>query len=339
MCKLYAVVEIENKKNAELFTRAALPIITKTDNHGLGIMRLGERGVHIQRWLDLPAVVRKNKSKVLMKYEKALKHQANEEGNRSNKLYAIAVHGRFATCAKTLANTHPFYRNGTALMHNGIISNAEKYDKPLSTCDSEALLTQYLQHEVRANNIRLTDALKDVSGYYATIVFNDNGIIDIWRDETASLYIAHVKGVGVVIATTKEIITGAARKCKAYITGIDEMLPWTTIRWHNGVNPRIGTFENGKPYQLTHYTSAASVVDDEYKKWWQKQDGTGSIDDVPGYQPREWSKTERWKDYDKGSGAPDVVDASEGQGHNWPEGGDSDEDLEAKFLAHLQKGK
>ena len=78
----------------------------------------------------------------------------------------------------------------------------------------KALLSQYIEHDVNKTNNRLTDALDGVGGYYAAIVFNDNGVIDIFKDDTASLFLAHVRDVGVIIATTEEIITTTAKRCK-----------------------------------------------------------------------------------------------------------------------------
>lgn len=287
MCKLFAIVEVESKQNAELFAKKAIPAITKSDDDGLGIMRLGENGVHIQRWLEPPLVVRKKDSVVLAKYEKALKHQQNEAGKTSEQLFAIAIHGRFATCAVNLENTHPFYKGGTALMHNGIISNHAAYPKTLSTCDSEALLTQYISNDLVNKPEDLTDALDGMQGYYAAIVFNDNGVIDIWRDDVATLYMAHVRHVGVVIATTADIIKQTAKKCKAHITGMDEILPFTAIRWINGVNPVLGSFTAEKYFSsaqlkpntdLTNYTKTPTkdeldkMLDDrvEEEHWWQE---------------------------------------------------------------------
>lgn len=278
MCKLYAVVEIENQKNAERFTKTAIPEITRTDNHGLGIMRLGENGVHIQRWLEPPTVVRRKKSVKLEAYKLALKHQQNEAGTPSRRLDAIAVHGRFATCAKSLQNTHPFYKQGAALMHNGIISNAADFKRELSTCDSEALLSQYVDRGVRDNAEKLDEAMAGVGGYYASVVFNDNGIIDIWRDDTATLHLAHVRNVGIVIATTAEIITKTAKKCEAYITGIDEILPFTHLRWKGGVYPQIREFFAAKPYTPIETTPKSvlgvieahqnSVTERTDEPWW-----------------------------------------------------------------------
>lgn len=280
MCKLFAIVEVENQANAEMFAKKAIPEITKVDNHGLGIMRLGENGVHIQRWLTPPTVVRKKKSKHLAKYASALKHQENEEGKASKNLYALAVHGRFATCEKSLTNTHPFYKDGTALMHNGIISNASKFPRTLSTCDSEALLSQYLVHDVRTNAGNLTKSLDGVAGYYAAIVFNDNGIIDIYRDETATLFLAHVQNVGVVIATTAEIILSAAKKCKAYVTGLDEILPFTAIRWDKGVYPQIATFESNEPAYVPSHVFGKDLkdLDNEDVFKWHRQNSSDAGD-------------------------------------------------------------
>lgn len=298
MCKLFAVVEIENQKNAEIFTKKAIPEITATDNHGLGIMRLGERGVHIQRWLEPPTVVRKNQSPMMRRYEKALKHQQNEAGQRSQNLYAIAVHGRFATCARTMENVHPFYKDGTALMHNGIIHEPEQYTRTLSTCDSEALLSQYVENGVRTHAGKLSAALDGVGGYYGAIVFNDGGTIDIFRDDYATLFLAHVRGVGVVIATTEEIITKTAKRCKAYLTGIDEVLPFTNIRWRDGVSPQISTFHPRKPvmpfmptvvspngHAGTHSNLAPDILAGHQAN---TSDASGN-----------WWNTEEWDDEDK----------------------------------------
>ncbi len=263
MCKLFAVLEIEDKKNAEIFVSAAVPLITKTDDDGLGIMRLGERGIHIQRWLEAStAGGRQRETEKFAQYSDAVKHQKNESGRRSKNLYAIAVHGRMATCDVNLANTHPFYRSQTALMHNGVITNASSFDRPLSTCDSEAILTRYIETSVELDPTRLTEAVQGLFGYYAAIVFTDAGTVDIWRDNTATLFIAHVRGVGIVLATTAELITQAAKRTKARIMAMDEMLPFTAIRWTNGKDPRISSFDK---------TSGVIESTTETEKWWEKE--------------------------------------------------------------------
>jgi hypothetical protein len=147
-------------------------------------------------------------------------------------------------------------------MHNGVISNHHEFDKPLSTCDSEALLTRYIDAGAKRHPKFLTDALKPIRGYFAAIVFNNEGTIDIWRDDRATLFMAHVKGVGVVIATTAEIILNTARECKHIpiphttqhgagatirVTAINEIKPFTVIRWKNGHSPIVKRFFHDTP--------------------------------------------------------------------------------------------
>ena len=349
MCKLLAVVEIENQKHAETFGRMAIPLMTESDPHGLGIMRLGENGVHIQRWLEPPEVIRRKESKHLKKYASILRHQQNEAGTRSRRLDALAIHARYATCEKTLANVHPFYKDGTALMHNGVITNDEKFLKTVSTCDSEALLSQYLAHGVKHSNGKLSDALEGVEGYQAAIVFNDSGVIDIWRDAVATLHIAHVRGVGVVIATTAEIITTTAKRCKAYITGIDEILPYSVVRWQNGVSPTNGTFKCVQPVKVTPYDLTPSgslevierhkasvsdaASDDEQKaldEWWRNNPDTRAAyyDDArpADNAPHWWEMTDdeqRQAAYDR---------------HRKQIQAEID-DADAQYLASIQAGK
>lgn len=266
MCKLFTILDIENEKKAERFALNAIPFITATDNHGLGIMRLGENGVYIQRWLQVPTVIRKNPSAKLSRYQKALASQSNEAGRKSSRLDAIAIHGRFATCEKTLENTHPFFAGGSALIHNGIISNSDQFKKALSTCDSEVLLWQYIDNDVRGDIKNLGKALSGLSGYYAGVVFNNNGTVDIWRDDTAKLFISHVRGIGTVIATTEEIIIKTAKRLKVKISAIDEILSYTSIRWRKDSEPVINSFEVVKPY------SPALPYGDKYQKEFEEWD-------------------------------------------------------------------
>lgn len=245
MCKLLAITEVENKANAEAFARKAVRFVTENDDDGLGIMRLGENGIHIQRWVEVPIIP--SQRSTLDRFKNVLELNRNTEGVRSRDLYALAIHGRFATCAVNLENTHPFYRMGTALMHNGIIRNHNEYEKVIGTCDSEALLSQYIDHNVRRHPKFVTDAMKGIQGYFAAIVFNDNGVIDIWRDGTATLVMAHVKGVGVVVCTTEDIIINTARACKAKITAVNKIKPFTVIRWRNGHNPIVKRFFHEEP--------------------------------------------------------------------------------------------
>lgn len=260
ICKLFCITEIENRANAEAFAKKAVKFVTEHDDDGLGIMRLGENGIHIQRWVEVPLIPTMRST--LDRYKNVLNLNRNTEGRKSRDVYAIGIHGRWATCEVNIKNTHPFHRDGTALMHNGVINNHHEFDKPLSTCDSEALLTRYIDAGAKRHPKFLTEALKPIRGYFAAIVFNEDGTTDVWRDDRATLFMAHVKGVGVVIATTAEIIMNTAKACAHMpithttqhganatikVTAINEIKPFTVIRWKKGHDPIVKRFFHDTP--------------------------------------------------------------------------------------------
>lgn len=255
MCKLYCVLEIEDKNKAFRFTEHAIKKILETDNHGLGRIILGDKGLLVNRWLDV-----KNRNGVgrlgrLEKFSKALAIKANQSGTMSNRIDAIMVHGRYATCEKTLENTHPFVKDGVALIHNGVISNHHAFTKEMSTCDSEVLLHQYLENKVPSHLSNIEKALDGVGGYYACMVANEEkGTVDIWRDQTASLYMAYVPTVGLVVATTMEIILKSARKMKIKVKEIEEIQPCVAIRWHRTGEVELKEFVAKKPFTPTGFT-------------------------------------------------------------------------------------
>lgn len=271
MCKLFLVLDIENQNNVEHFMKKAFPLVTKHDNHGMGLMRLGENGVYVQRWLDIPKHLGDTKPSVDSPYLKALRIESNEYGVRSKRLDAIALHGRQATCGISLENTHPFVSQGTALMHNGIILNSTVTDNKVSSCDSEALLWRYLDHGIKENIDNLTEALSDLQGYYATIVFNNSGVVDVWVDDHATLYLASVQGIGTVIATTKELILQTAKLTNKKVRYIYPILSFTSLRWEPGKPVKIGTFT--KPCEvksITTWPQDKTVTQSEH--WWKDYD-------------------------------------------------------------------
>lgn len=269
MCKLFCVLDVENQTEVEKFIKKAVPYVTKNDNHGMGLMRLGENGIHIQRWLDVPKKLETSPN-VTSPYKEMLRLESNEAGKKSNRLDAIALHGRFATCGISLENTHPFYLGGSALMHNGVITNLKEKDNTISTCDSETLLHRYNTYGVVEEPSALSDAMADVTGYYATIVFNDNGVVDIWRDSQADLVLAYVRGIGNVIATNSELIYKTAKACNKKVMFCYPVMSFTHLRWEKGQAPKTMTFD--KPVFQTPFTANEKDMKHlEEDHWWVKE--------------------------------------------------------------------
>lgn len=244
MCKLLSVIDIRSHKAALNFVNACIPHMVERDQDGLGVMRLGERGLSIQRWLDpTNAPRRKGLPGGLARYEQLIPESYNEEGTIPQCPSAWGAHARYATCEVALQNVHPFVRDGVALMHNGVISNSEEFENTLSSCDSEALLTRYIEAKVPESLSNLNEALRPITGQYACIVFNEKGYVDIFKDAATSLFIASVHNVGTVFCTSDAIIREACKKLEITKPSVFAMKPFMALRWRPTVSPEIVRIE------------------------------------------------------------------------------------------------
>lgn len=266
MCKLLCIVDIENVDLAKRFLIAAKGPMTRTDSHGLGIIRLGANGLGVQRWLD-PKNYPTRRDTFLSSYASLLREEYNETGI-SGTPFALGMHSRFATCARTLENVHPFIRNGSALIHNGIITNHQDFKKEVSTCDSEALLSSYLESSVSDSIDNVQSVVNVIDGSYAFMVFNEKGYVDIVKDGT-SLHISHVSGVGTVFCTTEQIIRTAARSIKRKVTSVQALPAYVAIRWMPGIAPQIIDLREPEPpassFLNTHWKGIENLAQE--KEW------------------------------------------------------------------------
>lgn len=130
----------------------------------------------------------------------------------------LLIHGRKATCAKTLENTHPMLGDGSALIHNGVVRSASIENKD-TTCDSELLLIA-----MRENN---ADRLAEITGYFAfgMIQKTESGkwCLHVGRDDTARLVAGRNDSGGYTFATTAEAAEIAG--CAVSYT----VRPWSLI--------------------------------------------------------------------------------------------------------------
>lgn len=249
MCKLLAIVDIENEDLAIEFSEASIKPMISRDNDGLGLVMMGDQGLGVERWLkpdefpetgEVPEGLNKFKSLISVGY--------NTAGTISQKsIYALGVHSRMATSPKCLENVHPFVREGLALIHNGIISNHSKFQKEVSSCDSEALLSLYIDKNVKDNLGNVQQLCDEAIGSYAFMVFNPKEkSLTVVKDDKASLYLAHVPTVGIVFCTTEEIIKASCGKLKIKQPEIFTFPSLTAMRWIKGA-AEIETFELSTP--------------------------------------------------------------------------------------------
>jgi len=115
----------------------------------------------------------------------------------------IIIHGRTATNAVNVTNTHPFRKKGWAMVHNGVVEldvhahdfppeeekdreYAELIDSRYSSCDSEYLLNTY------AFGKGHHDWVDWLSGYAATMTISPNNELIIAKDTKARLFVANI---------------------------------------------------------------------------------------------------------------------------------------------------
>lgn len=140
-----------------------------------------------------------------------------------DKVTSVLYHARMSTNNKSMENVHPFNTEDgkISLIHNGVIKNADEFEKRYSTCDSEGILTQYVKRNVHIKKNQVKNLFQDLDGAFTVMVtaFDGNGnrIVDIFKDSGRKLYFTIIdqladpkKGyAGLVFASNPEIIKKA----------------------------------------------------------------------------------------------------------------------------------
>lgn len=96
----------------------------------------------------------------------------------------LGTHGS----AQNPKNNHPFYANGYALIHNGIISNWYEYDQDCAgECDSEVILRRILHHKEGGESVEKSIQLtcSELEGDMACALINRRGDLWLWRREAS----------------------------------------------------------------------------------------------------------------------------------------------------------
>lgn len=279
MCKLFAVAGI-NKKNrgaVEKLVDAVTPIMSKTpDNDGFGFAAITKKGeVYGEKWLynndawkvkenpepsDGIKYLSKNMGSVLedmeVDQEEIYRHFGGAtEGDPT----AYILHSRKVTVGEqTIENTHPFYHCDTtkavpptALIHNGTISNHQSLTKIHSTCDSETILHEYLSLAVNYEAKNMDTLSNRLDGEYAvallTSVFDENTnkmrpIMDVFKSNK-NLFCGYVTEIGVVFATTKEILETGCKSAGLTLEGCYPLRDGFLLRFDAVSGELIGDME------------------------------------------------------------------------------------------------
>lgn len=210
------------------FLMAATPYMAERDKDGVGYAAISPNGIWGERWLNPEDAWKFRKEWTQADQDMKDKFQGTLSAEpRYNKFgladpketFAVLFHTRMATCDKGLMNVHPFVLDNTALIHNGIIRNAHELKVLQSTCDSESILNQYVDHKVMNDPSAIEPAVRPLQGYYACGVLSkdESGkeIMDIFRSSSAQLFAYYVDELdAIVFCTASEIVRNACRDLK-----------------------------------------------------------------------------------------------------------------------------
>lgn len=253
MCKIMVIPHINNetRANAIKFTEAMGKVMSKDTSHqdGLGYAAIDSQGnLFAERWLQNSQAFtnRGGMYNNVSDYSGFIKIDYNSYGNVNlDDVSAITLHTRLATSAKGLLNCHPFIENDTSVIHNGVIQNAFDFRIEQSTCDSESILTQYVDNNVGTDYELFGKVSTQLDGYYACGIFSrdseGNRILDIVKSSSAQLVGAYVEELKVMVFTSLESqLREGLRMCGFNTDAVYSINPSSLVRLDPIKNKVIG---------------------------------------------------------------------------------------------------
>lgn len=306
MCKLAGWTAGKNspltRYSADKALIAAAKVIGRSERNGFGFAQAGAQGLHARfvkpedfRSMDsLPSLWKLSGAG----YAAFAASTRSEQTGYYSRNKSTIVHGRTATCAVNLANTHPFRHDGWTLAHNGVVNWTGKQTKlhRKATCDSQHLL--YALTDNAGDTAAQMEAMKHITGYAAFLALSPRGKLIVAVDSMASLYAGITKKGRWIFGTTKEIVEEIAESwnCKSVDAfAIDD---WTWMEFApRGGDPVVYKWSHGEATSReTRYAKASlgRSVDtswarasafDSYKssdyKFEKKSDGAYRTVEVP----------------------------------------------------------
>lgn len=234
MCKIAIIKTItdETRESAWMFIKEMAKQMSKpncTESDGFGYAAIdGEGNLFGERWLHNADAFKHRNSfgaeeddEFLKKIKILSKDRVyNSFGQLTDNIKSVTLHSRMSTNEVALKNTHPFVEDFTSVIHNGVISNDEKFTKKTSTCDSEVILHQYIKYNIANKPGKIKKLASKLEGYYALGIFSKTRdgrvILDVVRDSNAKLEAFYIKELKtIVFATPKWTGSPVEDTCKA----------------------------------------------------------------------------------------------------------------------------
>lgn len=253
MCKIMVIPHInkDTRGNAVKFIEAMARVMSKDVSHqdGLGYAGIDSKGnLFAERWLQNSQAFsnRTSMTNNVADYDGFIRIDYNKYGDvNTSDITAITLHTRLATTAKGLTNCHPFIENDTSVIHNGVINNAFDFRIEQSTCDSESILTQYVDNNVGSDHELFGKVSTQLDGYYACGIFSRDAdgrrILDIVKSSSAQLVGAYVDELQVMVFTSLEShLQEGLRLCGFTAKAVYSINPSSLVRIDPIANKVIG---------------------------------------------------------------------------------------------------
>lgn len=284
MCKIMVITNIKDstRKNAMAFIKEMAPKMSVYNNDGLGYAAIDEAGnLFAERWFKNNMAFKKPVDSPFGNTVSFSPVEYNSEGMVNlDKVTAMTLHTRMATCEKSLRNTHPFIKDGTSLIHNGVIRNPETYRPVMSTCDSESLLNGYLSFDLANNPKSLETMVKPLQGYWAVAAFskvNGEYILDIFK-HSANLACVFVNELDAwVFSTNENDITSVCDKLGFRYSEAGTVEDNIHIR----LNPMTGEVLLTDVYSKSQYVKPSTKDYSSYADYFEKNSYSFKYKDKP----------------------------------------------------------
>ena len=266
MCKIMTIIGIGKDKGLEArrFAEIARPWLTESDFDGFGYAAAGKQGLFGERWLNVEEAFKASTPHAYAELtggsvEVGLGSNAFGTSQDWSTATTVLLHARASTNTVNMANTHPFVKNGVALVHNGVIHNADKFSRTLSTCDSEAILSLYLEHGVAGDTHEAQQLVNKLTGWYAFAALTTEHV-DVMKDGSTSLYFAVVPELGdaKVYCTSDTILAAACEEAGYTVPAIALVKPFFIARYSAKTGKLVSADEMKRPYVAHDYAANGS---------------------------------------------------------------------------------
>jgi len=282
MCKVLMLIGIrpDKAKDAAKLIKKSAPFMSENDNDGAGYIATDGKSIFGEKWLknsDAFRTVKRqgpDQDRINSIFEHAVpnsfsRYESFGEG-KLDKATSILFHTRYATCDKTIYNTHPFVVEDTGLIHNGVILNSDLLldgEERISTCDSEAILQEYLNNKINLNPENIQDVADALNGWYvAGLISKDNNgrqIVDIFKCHRSSLYAGWIPELETfALCTEIGILKESARAAGMSVSAYDTVSGGVFLRFDAVTGEKIGILDFEPEYKKTTLSKHNDVWDE-----------------------------------------------------------------------------